>query len=180
MWLSYKWMSSVMGPLTARWKNCHTSAAGLRLQSLSWEAKQTAVALTFYFRIKCGYLMKAIAVPACTCLSNPLVSCFLFCHSMILALINDWEVEKELLAAKLGHHSCDWLWSGRHLANVPRSVSSCSIFFLFEQEVFFCIFNIKYFQKTLDLCSSCFCSFTTHAAASVRWNPCLQNWSHRN
>lgn len=47
------------------------------------------VALTFYFRIKCSSLMKAIAVPTCTCFSNPLVSCFLFCHSMILALIND-------------------------------------------------------------------------------------------
>ena len=139
------------------------------------------VALTF--RMKCSSLMKARAVPTCTRFSNPLVSCFLFCHSMILALINDWEVEKEPLAAKLGHHSSDWVWSHRHLPNIPRSVSSCSIFFLFEQEIFFCIFNIKYFQKTLDLCSSCFCSFTIQtagAAASVRWSPCLQNWSHKN
>lgn len=90
---------------------------------------------------------------------------------------------KEPLAAKWGHHSRDWWWSHRHLPNTPRSVSSCSIFFLFEQEIFFCIFNIKYFQKALDLCSSCFCSFTSQtsgAAASVRWNPCLQKWPHRN
>lgn len=50
---------------------------------------QSTVALTLHFRIKHNSLMKAIAVATCTCLSNPLVSCFLFCHSMILALIND-------------------------------------------------------------------------------------------
>lgn len=106
---------------------------------------------------------------------------FMYLYSMILALINDWEVEREPLAAKLGHHSSDWLWSHRHLPNTPRSVSSCSIFFLFEQEIFFCIFNIKYFQKTLDLCSSCFCSFTSQTAgAAVRWNPSLQKWPCRN
>lgn len=56
---------------------------------------------------------------------------FMYLYSMILALINDWEVEKEPLAAKLRHHSSDWLWSHRHLLNIPRPVSSCSIFFPF-------------------------------------------------